>query len=171
KAYWHGEDLDVDAFWMQPVVPNADRFDSVDTDRNFFGVWTTMRPRPGTTFDLYYLGLITSGAPNDGDVQTLGGRYAGDVCGRWLYDAEGAVQFGDRDGRHVFAQMATGGLGYRFCDLPWNPQVWTYYDYASGDKDPTGPSDRTFNQLFPFGHYYLGYLDLVGRQNIRDLNF
>ena len=25
----------------------------------------------------------------------------------------------------------------------------------------------TFNQLYPFGHYYLGYLDLVGRQNIQ----
>ncbi len=39
-------------------------------------------------------------------------------------------------------------------------------------KKPAGiDMDRTFQQLFPFGHFYLGYLDLVGRQNIRDLNF
>src|SRR5262249_45371924 len=27
------------------------------------------------------------------------------------------------------------------------------------------------NQLFPFGHYYFGWIDLIGRQNIQDLNF
>jgi hypothetical protein len=172
KGYWHSDQLDVDAFWTQPVVPNRDRFDSVDTNRNFFGVWTTYKPRPGTTLDLYYLGLTTANAPNNGDVQTLGGRYAGDICKRWLFDTEGAVQFGERGGRHVFAQMGTAGFGYHFCELPWNMEAWAYYDYASGDKDPTGPgSYRTFNQLFPFGHYYFGWLDLVGRQNIRDLNF
>jgi hypothetical protein len=172
KAYWHSEQLDVDAFWTQPVVPNPDRFDSVDTNRNFFGLWTTYKPKPGTTFDLYYLGLTTANAPNNGDVQTLGSRYAGDIHNRFLYDVEGAVQFGERDGRHIFAQMGTGGFGYHFPCLPWNPEVWAYYDFASGDKDPTGPgSYRTFNQLFPYGHYYLGFLDLVGRQNIRDLNF
>src|SRR5947199_1048718 len=52
-----------------------------------------------------------------------------------------------------------------------NPTVWAYYDYASGDHSVNGGSHyNTFNQLFPFGHYYLGYLDLVGRQNIQDLN-
>jgi hypothetical protein len=46
-----------------------------------------------------------------------------------------------------------------------------YYDWASGEQDPTaGHTDSTFNQLFPFGHYYFGYLDLVGRQNIEDWN-
>ena len=29
----------------------------------------------------------------------------------------------------------------------------------------------TFNQLFPFGHYYFGFMDDVGRENINDLNF
>src|SRR5205823_13948269 len=30
--------------------------------------------------------------------------------------------------------------------------------------------DHTFNQLYAFGHYYLGWVDLVGRQNIEDLS-
>ena len=68
------------------------------------------------------------------------------------------------------AGMATTGLGYNFKDALWNPTVWAYYDYASGGGATTG-TDHTFNQLFPFGHYYLGWLDLVGRQNIHDLNF
>jgi hypothetical protein len=46
-----------------------------------------------------------------------------------------------------------------------------YFDYASGD-DRAGATGtvNTFNQLFPFGHYYLGFIDQVGRQNIQDLN-
>ena len=71
KAYWHSDSFDVDAFWTQPVIPNRDRFDSVDDRRNFFGLWTTYKPRPGTAFDLYYLGLTTATKDIEGDVQTL----------------------------------------------------------------------------------------------------
>ena len=48
--------------------------------------------------------------------------------------------------------------------------MWAYYDYASGGGATSGTA-HTFNQLFPFGHYYLGWADQVGRQNIHDLNF
>jgi len=39
-------------------------------------------------------------------------------------------------------------------------------DFASGDRDATDSKLGTFQQLFPLGHAWLGYLDLVGRQNI-----
>jgi hypothetical protein len=174
RGYWHSESINVDAFWLQPVIPDRQQFDSIDSNAFFYGLWTTYKVRPGTAIDLYYLGL--SRAANErtqGDVQTLGGRYSGDMDGQFLFDGEGAVQFGERGGRPILAQMATGGLGWRFKNLPGNINVWAYYDYASGDPNPddTTATYRTFNQLFGFGHYYLGYLDLVGRQNIRDLNF
>ncbi len=51
-----------------------------------------------------------------------------------------------------------------------NPTAWIYYDFASGDADPNAGDFTTFNQLYPFGHYYLGWIDLVGRQNIHDAN-
>ena len=51
------------------------------------------------------------------------------------------------------------------------PEIWGYYDYASGDNNPgAGDSRGTFQQLFPFGHYYFGAIDSVGRQNIEDFN-
>jgi hypothetical protein len=63
-------------------------------------------------------------------------------------------------------------MGWNFSTLPMTPQFWVGYDLASGDHNP-GRSDThgTFNQLFPFGHYYFGFLDDVGRMNIQDLNF
>ena len=65
----------------------------------------------------------------------------------------------------------TTGLGYCFKNVPTAPQAWIYCDYATGDRDPGGHGTHgTFNQLFAFGHYYFGYIDVVGRQNISDLN-
>jgi hypothetical protein len=55
-------------------------------------------------------------------------------------------------------------------NLPWSPTLWLYYDWASGDDDPTNSENNTFNQLFPLGHAYLGLIDNMGRQNISDLN-
>jgi hypothetical protein len=57
--------------------------------------------------------------------------------------------------------MATAGLGSHWTDAPLNPTVWGYYDYASGDDRPNAGTFRTFSQLFPFGHYYLGWADLA----------
>jgi hypothetical protein len=103
------------------------------------------------------------------NVSTVGTRYVGQSC-NWLWDAEGMLQFGSFGSNGILAQAFTVGGGYDFKDCPLTPQVWLCYDFASGSPDPGVGTYRTFNQLFPFGHYYLGFLDLVGRQNIIDVN-
>ena len=62
--------------------------------------------------------------------------------------------------------MGTTGAGYTFGDCAWQPRLGLLYDYASGDADPTDGTHETFNQHYPLGHAWLGYLDLVGRSNI-----
>ena len=172
KAYWANDQWSVDAFWTQPVVQVPNKLDSVDTNRNFFGLWGSYRPQAGTVFDLYYLGLTQANTTANGDTETFGSRFVGDLDKRFLYDFEGAFQFGQRAAKNVMAKMAVAGLGYRFAEVPWNPTFWAYYEYASGDPNPTGTTTyRTFNQLFPQGHNYFGYADIVGRQNIKDINF
>jgi len=176
RGYRVGDKWDVDLFWVQPVIPNARKFDSVDNNINFAGAWVTHRPKKGTAFDFYYLFLdntsrttvqgINSGPYN---VHTLGSRGAGNE-GSFLYDYEGMIQLGDRVGQSTFAGSASAGIGWDFKELPLKPVLWAYYDYASGDDNPNSGSYSTFNQLFPFGHFYLGWLDLVGRQNITDAN-
>jgi hypothetical protein len=126
---------------------------------------------------MYYLFLDNSNATTTQglttaptSLHTLGTRYVGDRNG-FLWDFEAALQLGQRGPANICAGMATAGLGYNFCDLPMNPTVWAYYDWASGDGTPNAGDYNTYNQLFPFGHYYMGWIDLVGRQNIRDWNF
>ncbi|MBM4069080.1 MAG: hypothetical protein FJ271_09070 [Planctomycetes bacterium] len=80
------------------------------------------------------------------------------------------MQFGDQQARGIFAGAASCGGGYHFKCAPWRPTFWAYFDYASGSNNPDGGSFNTFNELFPFGHYYLGWADLIGRRNIFDGN-
>jgi hypothetical protein len=176
RGFRQTEKWDFDVFWVQPVIANADRFDSVDNNQNFAGAWATYRPKKGQAIDAYYLMLDNTntltqlGIPRGNFTRhTIGGRYSGPVESNpnILFDSETAFQFGSQNGRDVFAAMTAQGLGYNFKDTTWNPTVWAYYDYASGGRNGAG----TFNQLFPFGHYYMGWLDQVGRQNIHDLNF
>ncbi|MCI0457855.1 MAG: alginate export family protein, partial [Gemmataceae bacterium] len=176
RAFRQGEKFDVDLFWVQPVIPNANRFNSVDNNVNFAGLWTTYRPQKGQFLDAYYLFLdntspitrlgVTS-SPHT--THTLGMRYAGRKE-QFLWDLEPILQLGDRGSQDITAASVSAGLGWNFKDLPANPTFWAYYDYATGDSSPGRGAYSTFNQLFAFGHYYLGWLDLVGRQNIQDVN-
>ncbi len=179
KAFWTNEKWDLDMFWVKPVIPNATQMDSWDPKQDFFGIWATYKPKKGTVRDFYVLNLdnynpVASGANGQRggfDITTFGTRWAGDRDGRFLYDAEGMIQTGIRANTEMAAYAYTAGLGYRFKECRWTPTFWVYNDYATGDPDPGGPGlSRTFNQLFAFGHYYLGLQDFVGRQNINDLN-
>ncbi len=177
RAFHQSEKVDVDLFWVKPVLIKPSHLDNWDTNQNFAGIHTTTRPAKGQAVDLYYYYTDNANAIVQQKVQrapnvlnTFGGRYAGDKDGAFLWDFETAMQLGALNGQSVVAGMATAGLGYHFKDAPLNPTFWAYYDYASGDSSPNVGTAHTFNQLFPFGHYYLGWADQVARQNIQDFN-
>jgi hypothetical protein len=192
KAFWQSEDLDVDAFVVNPVVPvgtsaggDKDGLTPPYTQETLAGLWSTYKIKQGTDIDLYYLMLQNDQpvfrSPNGGLgselFNTIGSRFVGDY-NNWLWDFEGMAQFGQFGEQRQSAWAGTAGIGYSFIDAPMTPAVWVYYENASGSNDvsakalppgyagPAGP--HTFNQLFPFNHYY-DWLDLVGRQNIHDL--
>lgn len=180
KTFWRNDAIDLDAFWVRPMRTEKGNFDNWDTKQDFWGLWSTIKPRPEHLIDLYYLGLDNRHAVSDANiaagnimrgetiVHTLGGRLAGN-WDRVLYELEGMYQFGERSGLDVSAFAVATGVGYQL-PLPMNPNIWIRYDFASGDSNPQDGRSNTFNHLFPFGHYYLGYIDLVGRQNIHDIN-
>ncbi len=191
KVFYRSEQFDVDAFWTRPVLTTPVDFET-DHVRQFAGAFATYRPNKDQAFDAYYFYLendapVAFGAAPGGragyDVNTVGGRWVGkhkasdllpglqgsDLNGQLLWEVEGAYQFGDYTSRLISAGMTTAGLGYAFTELPMQPQFWAYFDYASGSPNSTG-TFSTYNQLFPFGHYYLGFADIVGRENIHDWN-
>jgi hypothetical protein len=190
KVFYRSEKFDFDVFYTMPVVVSPSHFDAPNWNQHFAGAWATYRPGKSREIDAYYLYLeqtlpvpfgFTPGGRAGYDFNTIGGRYsgdrklAGDGCGdrgSFLWDFEGALQFGDWSNRNIFAGMSSTGIGFQATQLPMQPALWVYYDFASGTANPNGTGTFSdFNQLFPFGHYYFGYLDEVGRTNIRDLNF
>ncbi len=102
-------------------------------------------------------------------MHTLGARLNGSYCD-WLYELEGAPQFGQQSGLALdhSGGFATVGLGKKIKSMPFDTTVWLYYDYASGNN--FGGDFRRYNQLFPLAHKYLGFLDATQRANIESPN-
>lgn len=161
----------IDTWYTQfvPAVPTE--FDNPDEQQHFWGVYATLTELQNKTLELYYLGLNDDRGVNETEaVHTFGTRLFGNTQRNLLYEFEGAVQNGSRDltDQSLTAWSITGGLGYKFNNRPWKPALWFFYDYATGDEP--GGSFTSFNDLFPLGHKYLGFIDAVQRQNILSPN-
>jgi hypothetical protein len=190
RLFRHGEKFDIDAFWAQVVIPHATRFNRADPQQNFAGLFTEYRPTKTQAFDLFAFLLdnddvfnfkTRTPAPHGQlptapyEVYTFGGRYFGNARRNEniLFDFEEMLQLGHSDFSNgsIVAGNTSNGVGYNFSKAPMNPTVWAYWDWASGSRNPLSGQMSTFNQLYPFNHYYFGWLDYVGRSNINDWNF
>jgi hypothetical protein len=177
RVLYRSHDWDLDGFWGKPLPPDRHNFDQADQSRQFGGFYGTYKGVPKNTFDVYALSLLEcddnifprQGVRGDMEIYTVGGRWKAD-CNDWLWEFEGAYQFGEQGSLPHEAGMATAGCGRRFANCWAKPEIWFYYDWASGDNDPTDNHISTFNQQFPLGHRYFGFMDLVARSNIRDPN-
>ena len=165
-------DWTVTPFWTQAVIVDKYKFNKSNSDRQLFGVFSNgpahILPM---NLDLYWLGVNNLGVAFNGtsgreERQTIGARASGKIGQTNLdFEVEAAGQFGRVGHERVGAGMFTSVLGYTLPVKDLTPRVYLEFDYASGDKKPGG-GVGTFNQLYPNGHSYLGYIDYIGRQNI-----
>lgn len=176
KLYYQSERWDLDLFWTQPVLVNRNHWDNIDNNQNFAGAWATRKGK-SSAWDLYYLFLDNTNPTASGRDADVGGQAIHTLGTRifakreqWMFETELMLQLGTYANQSKVAASTPVGVGYDFSETAWKHQAWIYYDWASGDQNPgSGDTNGTFNQLFPFGHYYFGYLDLVARQNIQDV--
>lgn len=168
KFFWVGDDWNVDFFYTRPVLTNPIQFDSANYRQEFFGTWATYKAIQNQTIDLFALQYNNAFRTNNFQFTTLGGRWLGSQDS-WLWEFEGGPQFGtNTNGSNHAAGFATGGLGYKWGDHCWKPQLWGYYDWASAGN--VLGAGNGFNQLFPLSHKYFGFMDLFGRSNIQSPN-
>ena len=168
----------IQGFWSQFSPVQKYDFNDPDSQTQFYGMYATTKFENlnNLGLDLYVFGLdrddIVSfnGTTGREERYTIGGRVFGNIADTGFdFDLEAAYQFGSVGAGDVRAFMVGSEVGYRFADTAWSPRFSIGFDYASGDNAPGGDVE-TFNQLFPLGHAYLGYMDFIGRQNIIDLN-
>jgi hypothetical protein len=174
------ENATFDVFWVRPVLIQDRRaFNRPNNQVDFAGgYYSRAMPRlfegAGTRMDVYLLyldrntGVFQAGAEAERRY-TLGSRLAGRPR-PWDFDVEGAVQFGSFGDQNIRAWMFAAEAGYTFADATFSPRPFIGFDIASGDRRPGDGRMQTFNQLFPLGHAFLGYIDVIGRQNIVDLH-
>lgn len=173
RLLYKGDALATDVFYTYVVPVDANDIDEPDYDQAFYGMYNTYTIKEGLTLDAYYIGYDNqnTGAGNDFSIHTCGLRLNGPINDNWLFEMEGGPQFGRQSGLGLDheAMFCTGGVGRKLSDmLPWSPVLWCYYDYASGNN--VGGDFNRFNDLFPLGHKYFGFIDAVRRQNIESPN-
>ncbi len=161
-------------FYTQFASVQKYRFNEADKQTEFSGIYATNQAKG---VDLYWLFLrkddpVTfNGTTGNESRHTLGGRLWGKCGDSGIdYDIEGAYQTGDVGTADIDAFMFASEVGLSLPKLPGRPRLHVGFDYASGDDTAGDNNVETFNQLFPLGHAYLGFIDIIGRQNIIDLS-
>jgi hypothetical protein len=160
-------DWTIDAFFSHPVLVTKSEFNEWDQSVEFWGMHVRRASANAPAFEGYWLVLERAAATFNGSVgrerrHTLGARAA--KGGVLAYDLEAAYQFGRLASAAIGAGMFSADIGYTL----WRSRQGRLHaglDFASGDTD-AGGDVATFNQLFPLGHAFLGFIDVVGRQNV-----
>jgi hypothetical protein len=193
KVRWQNEWFAADAFASKLVLPVDGRFNTWNDYNAFSGLYLSTKKIPKNLTEVYFLarnegiGVATAdpnavlpfqvGAPAARDIYTIGARVKSNPgeLGNFDYTVEGAFQFGNwkaaaagaRLDHQAYAFAANGG--YTFTEAFGTPRVALEYAFASGDSDPTDGVHETFDQLYPTGHKFQGYMDLASWQNIHDV--
>jgi hypothetical protein len=100
------------------------------------------------------------------DEKAYGFRIRGTGLANFDYRYELVLERGGAGSNNIRAWATTAGLGYTLGWLGWKPRLFTGFDYASGDKDPTDGTHGTFDAMYPTGHDRFGITDQFGWQNI-----
>ena len=164
-----GRKLDAFATRLVPVAPTAFN-DHAPTGNRMFnsqlhGVYYSDTALvAGATVEGYW--LLRRAARLDDAVHTIGTR-VDTRYGPWAFDGELAAQSGSHGGLDHRAALLHVGGSYT-TGLPGRLKLGTAFNLGSGDDDPTDGVHRTFDQLYPLGHAYYGYMDLFALQNLRN---
>ncbi|MEM9446690.1 MAG: alginate export family protein [Verrucomicrobiota bacterium] len=145
--------------WFVPV--DKFEFDNIagteDTGNGASTIWGAYLENKNIG-DFYYIGRNASNA-EDNSSHTIGARRASKIGDTGFdYELELAFQFLNSATDDDFAYMLGGHIGYTFADVWAKPWLYTGVEMGSASYD----------QVFPLGHAYFGFIDALGRGNTID---
>ena len=136
---------------------------------------TTAIPVPARSAAAYDIGQ---------DVRTVGTRFVRPPKeGEVDVEFEGALQWGHVDRQTTTSIGAYAGssptlrqqawalhslIGYTPSGMPGKPRFDFEYNVASGDTDRNDGMNGSFMTLFPSGHKWYGFMDVIGWKNLRE---
>ncbi len=177
-----GERWRVDAFAGRVVVVRDGELDRWKAGESFWGFFSTLGLGFGASVDLFVFGLnrqargdeakpITGedGVVGAASKTTPGLRLFGSALSKRLdYEAEVAVQFGNRANDRVFAYAGRAGARWTQRDLPGAPWLGFELNHASGDEYPNDGQFGRFDPLFGSTRGPYGLIDLFRWQNMSE---
>lgn len=174
KLMYKSKNIFADAFVMMADNTNAGTFDNKPTKQvNLWGGYATIIiPKQGN-LDVYYIGIKRNNAEFEEGVakelrHTVGFRFWKNGGG-FIYNLEGAYQFGSFGNGNISAWTASADIGYSFENTTFKPTINLRHDYISGDKKAGDGNLQTFNPLYPRGGY-LGFSPQTGPVNLIDIH-
>lgn len=165
-------------FSLRRVLIEDGKFNKWDEDDNFFGTWTSKKVTNYHNLNLFLFYRDTSkpisfgSSVGSAEMQeyTAGFQFEGkDVMG-FDYLLFGAYQFGDFGEKDISAKAFVFTLNYKINTF-LNPKVGIEFDWGSGDKNPQDNKRETFDNLYPTGHKFYGYMDRASLQNLKNYGF
>ena len=174
---WHST---LDTIYIDQAGPNDDRLgtindleeDLIEQDERGAIIYLSNQGIPDSTVDAYFIykhmealpgtarrtmGLNILSAGDNGDIHTLGGRFAHEMDENWSFSLEGAKQFGRKNGATLNAFGLNGRIVYAFND-PAKSAIHLGYEYLSGN-DPATAQDEAFDILWG---RWARYSELIG---------
>lgn len=174
KAIYGYKNVSLDLFMMEADNARPGVFDNHRTgELNLWGGYSTIALGKSNNLDLYYIGNRKDNVTYDegiaNEVRHTVGVRAWKSNNGFVYDVEGAYQFGRFGNGPIHAWTASFDLGYIFGDLKSKPAVGIRNDYISGDNKAGDGKLETFNPIYPKGGYF-GFDPQVGPVNLIDIH-
>lgn len=174
KLAYFSPQLRVDAFVMAADTVNTGALDNKSSKQaNLWGLYGNwIIPKSGNV-EFYYIGIrrdnsvFVEGVANERR-QTVGARYY-KYGGGFIYNFEGAYQFGHFGKGKISAWTGAAEFGYNFDQVKGSPTISVRNDYISGDAHAGDGKLQTFNPIYPKGGYF-GFNPQIGPVNLIDIH-
>ncbi|MBC9932254.1 alginate export family protein [Chitinophaga qingshengii] len=164
----------IDGFVMMADTINTGVFDNKSSKEvNLWGVYSKTIFPAFPNVDLYYIGIkrnlsVFEEGPGRELRHTIGTRIWR-YGGGFIYNFEGAYQFGSFGNGRISAWTASVEAGYLFEDVSGKPSINLRNDYISGDRHKGDGNLQSFNPIYPKGGYF-GFSPQIGPVNLIDLH-
>lgn len=172
------KEWNVKLFSLRRVLIEDGKFNKWDEEDNFFGTWTSKKVTNYHNLNLFLFyrdtSKLISFGPSVGSAEmkeyTAGFQFEGKDVMNFDYLLFGAYQFGDFGEKEISAKAFVFTLSYKF-ETFLNPKIGIEFDWGSGDKNPQDNKRETFDNLYPTGHKFYGYMDRASLQNLKNYAF
>ena len=167
----------VDAIAASDIKVNTGIFDNKRSKEvNLWGVYSTINftGMPGTSIDVYYLGIHHDNAKYEEGAGKETRHSAGirfwNKPAVFTYDIETIIQWGKFNGNHILAWTASSSIGYTINPVKKYATLFGLKtDVISGDGKLNDGKLGTFNGLYPKAGYF-GFDPQVGPANLIDFH-